>query len=188
MLSNAIPRLVWEWYAWRRNLVAQAKPNAGHRALAELETRTPKFTLITQNVDDLHERAGSRNVLHVHGSIWTTCCVNCKLETIDMHAPLPEIPPRCANCGGLLRPGVVWFGESLPRVVWEAAEEAACTADMFLVVGTSALVYPAAGLAQLAKSRGSKIIVVNLDQTELSGAVNWFLQGPAGEILPKLLD
>ncbi len=108
------PKLVWEWYDWRRGLIAQAQPNAGHRALVELEKRVPSFTLITQNVDGLHELAGSRNVLEVHGSIWKVRCTSCERERMDRRTPLPEIPPKC-ECGALLRPGVVWFGEGAAR-------------------------------------------------------------------------
>jgi NAD-dependent deacetylase len=180
------PKLVWEWYDWRRGLVAAAKPNSGHLALAELEARSLRFTLITQNVDDLHERAGSRAILHVHGSLWTVRCLDCGGEEEDHRAPLPELPPRC-DCGGLLRPGVVWFGEPLSPSVWSQAEGAAREADVFLVVGTSAVVYPAAGLARIAKSSGAAIIEINLDPTSLSSGIDSFLQGMAGELLPQLI-
>jgi len=180
------PKLVWEWYDWRRGLIAQAQPNAGHRALANIEDRIPKFTLITQNVDDLHERAGSRNVLHVHGSIWTVRCAECGLDQVDKRAPLPEVPPRC-GCGGLLRPGVVWFGESLPPDVWAAAESAARKADLFLVIGTSAVVHPAAGLARIAKNAGARVVEVNIAETPLSSIIDEFLQGASGEVLPRLI-
>ncbi len=168
------PKLVWEWYDWRRRLVAAAQPNAGHIALAQLEARCPDFTLITQNVDDLHERAGSRNILHVHGSIWLVRCESCGTEAMDMRSPLPDLPPRCA-CGGLQRPGVVWFGENLPQDVWSQAEDATRRADFFLVVGTSGVVYPAAGLSALAKSRGATVFEVNIETN-----------GPAGVVLPEL--
>ncbi len=180
------PKLVWEWYDWRRGLIAAAQPNAAHSALAALESRSQDFTLITQNVDNLHQRAGSRNVLHVHGSIWNVRCLACGQQTVDSRSPLPEIPPLC-QCGGLLRPGVVWFGESLPQDVWRLAQLAAEGADLFLVVGTSALVYPAAGLAQLAKSAGATVVEVNTAATGLSRAADFFLQGPAGEVLPPLI-
>ena len=137
------PKLVWEWYDWRRGLIAAARPNAGHYALAELQDRVPRFTLITQNVDDLHDDAGSRDVLKLHGSIWVQRCTQCGKEKTDRTTPLPEIPPKCA-CGALLRPGIVWFGEMLPQDVWQHAEWAAEHAEIFLVIGTSALVYPAA--------------------------------------------
>ena len=180
------PKLVWEWYDWRRGLIARAAPNPGHVALAEIERRARKFTLITQNVDDLHERGGSRNVLHVHGSIWTVRCLDCHTETTDMRVPLTDLPPRC-QCGGLLRPGVVWFGEALPPRVWASAERAAREADLFLVIGTSAVVYPAAGLAQIAKASGARVVEINLAATPLSGEIDESLEGPSGELLPQLI-
>jgi NAD-dependent deacetylase len=180
------PKLVWEWYDWRRGLIAQAKPNPGHYALAAAESRARKFTLITQNVDGLHELAGSRNVLRLHGSIWMTRCVECGREREDRRTPLPEIPPRC-ECGGMLRPGVVWFGEALPEKIWLEAEKAARSADLFLLIGTSAVVYPAAGLATIAKSAGARVVEINIEETGLSGGIDEFLQGPSGELLPQLM-
>jgi len=180
------PKLVWEWYDWRRARIAQTKPNPGHYALAEIEKRIPRFTLITQNVDGLHELAGSRNVLRVHGSIWMVRCLSCGTEREDRRVPLATIPPKC-ECGGLLRPGVVWFGESLPSNVWRDAEAAASTADLFLVIGTSAVVYPAAGLAQIAKTRGARLVEINIAETALSREIDEFLQGPSGELLPRLI-
>jgi NAD-dependent deacetylase len=180
------PKLVWEWYDWRRSLIAEAKPNPGHYALAAAEARARKFTLITQNVDGLHELAGSRNVLRLHGSIWTLRCVECEREREDRRTPLPEIPPRC-ECGGMLRPGVVWFGEALPAQVWQEAEKAAREADLFLLIGTSAVVYPAAGLAPIAKSSGARVVEINIAETGLSDSIDEFLQGPSGEMLPQLI-
>jgi NAD-dependent deacetylase len=180
------PKLVWEWYDWRRSLIAQAKPNPGHYALAEAESRARKFTLITQNVDGLHERAGSRNVLRLHGSIWMLRCLECKREAEDRRSPLPEIPPRC-QCGGMLRPGVVWFGEPLPSRIWQEAEQAARSADLFLLIGTSAVVYPAAGLATMAKSAGARVVEINIAETGFSDGIDEFLQGPSGELLPQLI-
>ena len=180
------PKLVWEWYDWRRSVIAQATPNAGHYALAQAETRARKFTLITQNVDGLHELAGSRNVLRLHGSIWILRCIDCGREHEDRRTPLPELPPRC-ECGGLLRPGVVWFGEPLPAKIWQEAEAAARSADLFLLIGTSAFVYPAAGLAPLAKSSGARVVEINIAETGLSDAIDEFLQGPSGELLPQLI-
>ena len=180
------PKLVWEWYDWRRGVLAQAKPNPGHYALAEIEKRVPKFTLITQNVDSLHEDAGSSRVLHLHGSIWRVRCFDCDRDRIDKRTPLPEIPPKC-ECGGLLRPGVVWFGESLPTRIWNEAEAAARAADLFLVAGTSAVVYPAAGLAHIAKSAGARVVEVNIAATALSDEIDSFLEGPSGELLPSLI-
>ena len=180
------PKVVWEWYDWRRSLISGARPNAGHYALAELESRVPNFTLVTQNVDDLHDDAGSRNVLKVHGSIWKVRCTQCAHERVDRTVPLPELPPQC-ECGALLRPGVVWFGEGLPHVVWESAERAAEEADVFLVIGTSALVYPAAGLAGIAKRSGAKVVEINIAETPLSHLTDAFLQGPSAELLPQLM-
>lgn len=180
------PRLVWEWYDSRRQMIARAQPNPGHYAIAKLESRVARFTLITQNVDDLHDRAGSRRVLKVHGDIWMARCIECGREQLDQRAPLPEIPPLC-ECGGLLRPGVVWFGEALPQKVWRQAEQAARTAEVFLVAGTSAVVYPAAGLVQLAKMSGAKIIEVNVTASAVSNGADAFLQGASGELLPQMI-
>ncbi|MCW5977089.1 MAG: NAD-dependent deacylase [Bryobacteraceae bacterium] len=180
------PKLVWEWYFWRRGLIAAAEPNAGHYALAELEARTPHFTLVTQNVDGLHDRAGSRNILKVHGDIWIVRCLACGRESLDKRLEFPETPPRC-ECGGTLRPGVVWFGEMLPPDVWMAAERACVEAEAMVVAGTSAVVYPAAALAPLAKSAGARVIEVNPEATPLSGLVDCSLRGKAAEILPELV-
>src|SRR5574342_704349 len=140
------PRLVWEWYAWRRERIGDVRPNAGHEALARLEARVPEFLLATQNVDGLHASAGSRRLIELHGSIWQLRCVGCGLSR-EERGVLGELPPRCA-CGALLRPGVVWFGENLPEDGLLKAFEAARAADVVLVVGTSSLVYPAAALPQ----------------------------------------
>ena len=180
------PRLVWEWYDWRRSLIAAAQPNAGHFALAGLESRTKAFTLITQNVDGLHDRAGSRNIVKLHGDIWTIRCTGCGKESIDTRAQLPEVPPRCA-CGALLRPGVVWFGEALPATAWQQAEDAAREAAIFLVIGTSSVVYPAAGLAQIARRSGAKIVEINPEETPQSRAFDCCLRGLSGELLPQLV-
>ena len=178
------PETVWEWYLWRRELIAEAQPNAGHLALARLEARTPHFTLITQNVDGLHDRAGSRHILKVHGDIWINRCRDCGRETTVL--PVGQ-PPRCA-CGGWLRPGVVWFGEALPRDVWLEAEKAAREADVLLVVGTSAQVYPAAGLVPYAQQNGAAVVEVNPEETPFSESIDYCLRGPAGEILPQLVE
>jgi NAD-dependent deacetylase len=177
------PGTVWEWYLWRRELIGRAQPNAGHRALVTLEERTRDFTLITQNVDGLHDRAGSRRILKVHGDIWINRCRECSREIADLPE---ERPPHCA-CGGLLRPGVVWFGEALPPRIWLEAEQAANEADVMLVVGTSAQVYPAAGLLPYAQSNGAAVIEVNLEATAFSDSIDVSLRGPAGEILPQII-
>jgi NAD-dependent deacetylase len=180
------PQLVWEWYDWRRSLIAEAQPNPGHLALSSFETRCPAFTLITQNVDGLHDRAGSAQPLKLHGDIWTIRCTRCRRSWRDLNPRLNPLPPRCA-CGGMGRPGVVWFGESLPADTWQAAEQAARAAEVFLVIGTAAVVYPAAGLAAIAQRAGAKIIEVNLEVTPLSSGVDAVLRGPSGDILPDLL-
>jgi NAD-dependent deacetylase len=180
------PQLVWEWYDWRRSIHAKCEPNAGHRALAELEQRASEFLLITQNVDSLHERAGSRRIVHLHGSLWRVRCLVCGGEGDNTQVPLDPLPPRCA-CGGMLRPDVVWFGEPLPQASRERALQAAYSADVFLVAGTSSVVYPAAALPHVAKQHGARVIEVNLETTELSAVADITLRGTAGEILPGLV-
>lgn len=180
------PQLVWEWYDWRRGLVAAARPNLGHYALVTLEKRAPEFTLITQNVDGLHALAGSRRALEVHGSLWRTRCVDCREIRDDRRVPLPALPPRC-SCEGLLRPDVVWFGEALPLDVLREARRAIEACDLMLVVGTSGLVQPAASFGDSALARGVPMIEINPDPTPLSAGCAHALRGPAGDILPKLL-
>jgi NAD-dependent deacetylase len=180
------PKLVWEWYDSRRQNMLKAEPNRGHHALAELERRAPEFTLITQNIDGLHDRAGSRNIVKVHGDIWMLRCKVCGREREDLRTPLPELPPYC-ECGGMLRPAVVWFGECLPPGVWSKAEFAASRADVFLTIGTSAVVYPAAGLIDVAKMGRATTVEINPQPTSYSGELDYSLRGPAGEILPTLI-
>ena len=180
------PKFVWEWYEERRRGIAAARPNAGHAALVELERRTPKFTLITQNVDGLHDVAGSKNLIKLHGDIWTVRCANCGREHVE-RAELDELPPIC-NCGGMLRPGVVWFGEMLPEGAMERATEAVGSADVLIVAGTSAQVYPAAGLIPLAIRRAATVIEINPDATDFSDHVTFALRGASGEILPRLVN
>ena len=181
------PRLVWEWYEWRRSVMAEKKPNPGHWALADLEDRTADFTLITQNVDGLHAAAGSRNVLELHGSIWRTRCGACGRRTTGRE-PFPKLPPECPGCRGLLRPDVVWFGESLDEALLEKAFLAASACQVMLVVGTSALVQPAAGAAWLAKKSGAFLVEVNVERTPLSEQADVSLMGPSGVILPPMVE
>jgi NAD-dependent deacetylase len=180
------PELVWKWYAWRRDLVEGAKPNAGHRALADLERRVPVFSLITQNVDGLHQEAGSANVLEVHGNIRRSRCPaeNIAVEPDDTD----HLPLLCSNCGSPLRPDVVLFGEALPAAGLEAASEAARSCDLLLSVGTSGLVYPAASLPYEALENGAILVEVNPDRTPLSASADFSLRGRAGEVLPWLVD
>jgi NAD-dependent deacetylase len=180
------PRLVWEWYEARRVAVRQAEPNAGHRALAELARRVPTLTLVTQNVDGLHQRAGSHGVLEYHGNILRDRCM--VEQVVAERAPDPQDDlPRCAACGGLLRPDVVWFGESIPHEPMRLADAAARDCDVFLSIGTSSLVYPAAGLAETALRRGATVIEVNPQPTDLSDDATVVLRGPAGVVLPGVL-
>jgi len=180
------PKLVWEWYDSRRQNMARSEPNAGHIALAELQRRKPEFTLITQNIDGLHDRAGSADILKLHGDIWVLRCVRCGREVEDRRVPLEDLPPRC-ECGGMLRPAVVWFGEYLDPGVMDAAYRAAVNADMFLTIGTSAIVHPAAGLIGLAKEHGAVVVEINPAETAYSERVDYPIRGAAGEILPQLI-
>lgn len=180
------PKLVWEWYDWRRSVHAGKEPNPGHHALARLEQQKSDFWLITQNVDALHERAGSRNVFHLHGSLWRVRCMACGSEESNEQVPLEPLPPQCP-CGGMQRPAVVWFGEPLPMDELQTGVAAARQADIFLVVGTSSMVYPAASLPHIALEHGARLIEVNPEATSLSSAAHLFLRGPAGEILPQII-
>jgi NAD-dependent deacetylase len=181
------PVLVWEWYDWRRRKVSACSPNAGHRALAEMARGSFAFDLVTQNVDGLHGLAGSSPVWELHGSLWSLRCTGCFRSREDRRVPLPSIPPRC-ECGGLERPGVVWFGEALPSDVLAQAFEVASLCDVFFVIGTSALVHPAASLPELAGEEGALVVEVNPELTPLSGLVDIRLAGPSAEILPRILD
>ena len=180
------PKLVWEWYDWRRGLIGNVEPNPGHRILAKWETLFPEFVLITQNIDGLHAKAGSKNILELHGNIWKLRCT--KEETImENHvSPLGDIPPRCPSCGETLRPHVVWFGESLDPDILHRAFAFSSLCEVMLVIGTSASVQPAASLPFYASDAGAKIIEVNPDPTPLTSLANISLQGKAGEILPLI--
>ena len=179
------PKLVWDWYAMRREKVRSVEPNPGHFALAEMEKRVPKFTLITQNVDGLHRKAGSMNILELHGNLQRVRCSECGMFA-DTWEENGEVP-RCAGCGGMLRPHVVWFGEALPRSELEAAVEAARTCHVFFSIGTSGLVQPAAALPFAAKNKGAVIVEINLEPTPLTPKVDFFLQGKSGDVLPALV-
>jgi NAD-dependent deacetylase len=184
---QADPKLVWEWYDWRRGIIGKAKPNPGHRAIAEMEGIFPHFCLITQNVDGLHRRAGTTKVIEIHGNLWDLRCVAEGTVREDTRVPLPEIPPLC-ECGALLRPHVVWFGESLDQGDLSRAYRLIEECNLLLVVGTSAVVQPVASFPLVAKQAGAFVIEVNMDPTPISSLVDVSLQGKAGEILPALLE
>jgi NAD-dependent deacetylase len=184
---DADPELVWRWYLWRRQLVSEARPNPGHQALARLQDLVEGLTLVTQNVDSLHQRAGSRQVIELHGNIMRTRCHRCRVPD-DRAFDIEEGAPRCSACGGLLRPDVVWFGEALPEEAMRTALAASAACEVFLSVGTSALVYPAAGLPYQAIGNGRVVVEINPQPTPLSDSVTYQLRGPSGEVLPRLID
>ena len=180
------PRKVWGWYDDRRTQISACAPNAGHLALARYSLLNPAFTLVTQNIDGLHRAAGSPGVLELHGDIFRVRCTREGTVVDDRRAPLPEIPPRC-GCGALLRPDVVWFGEILPEREIHEAMAASRRCELFLVVGTSALVYPAASLPAIAQDRGAYLVEINVEPTPLSSQADEVLEGPAADLLPELL-
>lgn len=180
------PQTVWSWYEWRRDLVARAAPNAGHIALAALATLVPRLTLVTQNVDGLHRRAGSEDLIEFHGNLFENRCLACGLSAPHVARPSP-VPPRCTACGELVRPGVVWFGEAIPAGLLQCALEAAEDCRVFLSVGTSAMVQPAAGLAQRAMQSGATVVEVNPLPTELSALAEYVLRANSGVALPALV-
>ncbi len=181
------PRMVWEWYQWRRQLVLEATPNAGHLALAAMADRFESFRLITQNVDGLHQRAGSKDVLELHGNLFRNLCFR---EGIELGPSLdsPEIPPRCPHCGGPIRPGVIWFGENVSESLYEESLEACRRADVLLVIGTSGLVHPAAGLPAKAKQAGAFVVEINPEPTPLNTLVDLSLRDKSGSVLAWILE
>jgi NAD-dependent deacetylase len=181
------PKLVWEWFDYRRGMLTEIEPNAGHYALAKWEHRFEDFTLVTQNIDDLHRVAGSLNVLELHGNIWRARCLRCLSIFEAREYPIEQNPPLCLACGGPARPDVVLFGEYLPSDVFEKAAEATDRADLFFVIGTSAVVYPAASLPIAAKQIGAKVIEINAEKTEISFLADVTVLGKSGEILPQFL-
>jgi NAD-dependent deacetylase len=181
------PQMVWNWYTWRRQLVEQAVPNPGHLALAELEQRVPTFTLITQNIDGLHQLAGSHNVIELHGNIRRVKCFDDDQVVEDGQADNMVIPPRCPRCGGMLRPDVVWFGEVLPAVAFHQARTAAMNCDLFFSIGTSGLVEPAASLPRRAMNNGATVVIINpeYESSVQPGLIT--LGAAAGVVLPALM-
>jgi len=189
----ADPALVWGWYEWRRNKVLRAQPNPAHHTIAQLATQITKLTLITQNVDDLHERAGSTDVLHLHGSLHQPRCLICEEPYVFPDEALPESdqesrikPPRCHLCDGPIRPGVVWFGEQLPAKAWQLAQEACQNCDLMIVIGTSGVVWPVAQLPYLTDKEKCSIVQINPVINSLNAVAAYNLRGKAGEILPQL--
>ncbi len=179
------PALVWEWYDWRRGLIASCEPNAAHHTLVEMEAAYEDFTLITQNVDGLHQRAGSERIVQLHGNIWRVRCTaeNTSWENHDV--PLSQLPPTC-TCGAVLRPDVVWFGESLDPNVLGQAYAAVERCDLMIVIGTSAIVHPAASLPAIARNAGAYLVEVNVQETPLSHYAHEVILGPAARVLPEL--
>jgi len=180
------PKLVWQWYDWRRGLFSQKEPNPGHEVLASWEENLPSFVLITQNIDGLHERAGSKNILELHGNAWKLRCTKEGTVTENYDTPLKNIPPLCPNCGALLRPNVVWFGESLDSSILNKSFLLSSSCDLMFVVGTSAVVQPAASLPISAANAAAKVVEINPDPTPLTTYVDFSFQGKAGEVLPLL--
>ena len=180
------PRLVWEWYDWRRRLISDKEPNPGHAAIAAMETLFEEFLLITQNVDGLHRKAGSRKIIEIHGSLWRVRCMTEGRIFPNNEVPLREIPPRC-ECGALLRPDVVWFGESLSEKDLADSYTALRECDCLMVVGTSAVVQPVASFPAVARNGGAFILEINVQPTPISGSVDESILGKSGEVLPQLV-
>ncbi|MHC1566805.1 MAG: SIR2 family NAD-dependent protein deacylase [Candidatus Syntropharchaeia archaeon] len=179
------PKLVWEWYNWRREIISRAEPNPAHLIVAKMEKYYEDFWVITQNVDGLHRKAGNKKIIELHGNIWRVRCTE-EGKVFEMDdVPLPEIPPRC-ECGALLRPDVVWFGESLSPDDLSRSFECAEKCEVMLVVGTSAVVYPAASLPSIAKKKNAYLIEVNMEETPISSIADVSIFGKAGEIMPKI--
>jgi NAD-dependent deacetylase len=180
------PKLIWDWYAWRREAIKGVRPNPGHYALVEIEKHLSHFTLVTQNIDGLHRMAGNQKILELHGNIQRVRCSECYMVPDTWDDDLDSVP-QCVSCGGLLRPDVVWFGESLPLDQLETAVEATRACDIFLSIGTSGVVQPAASLAHAARSKGAVVVEINAEPTPLTLKADYFFQGKSGEILPELV-
>jgi len=180
------PQMVWEWYNHRKKIIHDSKPNTGHYAIAEMQNLFEEVTVVTQNIDNLHRRAGSKKIYELHGNIERNYCVNCK-TFYNKELDFSDGVPKC-KCGGLIRPDVVWFGEYLPQDQFEGGEAAAVNSDLFFVIGTSAVVYPAAGLVHEAKRSGSFIVEVNIEATEISSICDESFFGESGKILPEIIN
>jgi len=180
------PKLVWEWYDWRRGLVKEAMPNPGHYALVNLENEKTNFTLVTQNIDGLHQLTGNRNIIEMHGNLWQIRCTSCGVVEENHDVPLKEIHPKCKNCDALGRPNVVWFGEMIPMSIIDNILIAIDKCQVMLIVGTSGIVEPAASMGLVAKHTGKTVIEVNLETTPNSSHYDISILGKSGEILPML--
>ena len=185
--SAANPKMVWEWYQYRRDLVNKSKPNPGHYAIVELATLFPKFQLITQNIDGFHKLAGSDNILELHGNIHRYKCSR-KGNIIESWPETDDVPPHCPDCGSYIRPDVVWFNEMLDPGIISAAQTAARSCDVFISVGTSGVVYPANMLPSMAKHNHAAVIEVNMEKTPISQVADQTLLGKSGDILPRFVD
>jgi len=181
------PDLVWEWYAHRKRIIAEVQPNPGHVALAQMELLFAGFAVITQNIDNLHRRAGSATVHELHGNIERNYCIGCGRRYSNAEVLAQKGVPRCTECGKAVRPDVVWFGEQLPLEEWERSVRAAQSADVFLSIGTSGIVYPAASLPQISRRSGAYLVEINPEPTPLTDIADEFLQGTSATILPLLV-
>jgi len=181
------PEIVWDWYQYRKKIVHQASPNAAHLAISELQNYFEEVTVVTQNVDNFHRRAGSKTVYELHGNIEKNYCIKCKKRYDDKDLVIEDKVPGC-ECGGLIRPDIFWFGEFLPEDAYSSSELAAEACDVLFIVGTSAVVFPAANIPYIAKRNGKFLIEVNIEKTELSDIADISLIGKAGEILPQILQ
>ena len=179
------PGMVWEWYSHRKQIIHDSQPNNAHLAISEMQNLFNEVTVVTQNIDNLHRRAGSKNIYELHGNIERNYCIQCKTFYND-EVPVQDKVPTCIKCGGLIRPDVVWFGEYLPQDQFRASDEAARKCDIFFVVGTSAVVYPAASLIYTARESGAYIVEVNIEETEISYIADQSFYGEAGKILPVI--
>lgn len=182
------PELVWEWYTYRKKVIHEAQPNAGHYALVRMEQMIPDFTLVTQNVDNLHRRAGNKRVFELHGNVERSYCIDCGKYAPEIQITDEIKVPRCSDCGGMVRPDVVWFGEMLPQLALQEAFQAAQRCEVFLCVGTSGVVYPAASIPLAARQRGTYVVEINTEETELTPYLSELILGKAGEILPALVN
>lgn len=180
------PKLVWEWYEWRRKLIKDSKPNPGHYALADFEQQVSDYTLITQNIDGLHQLAGSRNIVEMHGNLWQIRCTSCGNIEQNFEVPFKELPPLCKNCNSLGRPNIVWFGEVIPMPIIDKSLMAIENCQVMLIIGTSGVVEPAASMGLIAKQTGKTVIEINLEPTPNSNFYDLSINGKSGEILPQI--